>query len=168
MSPGPADGLLAKLASSTRPQGVPDGGARAKTPIEGRSFKELLAQASTGEIASGIPVKVSASSGVKLTSEQLTRLQSAADAADAQGATKAVVLIDGVALGLDVQSRTIVSQLDLSKPGVHAGFDAVLSVPGTGSGTGSGAGTSASSTLPPPSAPVGGLEGLLATARRGQ
>jgi hypothetical protein len=98
-------------------------------------------------------VKVAEGSGVSLTQEQLSRLQSAADAADAAGAHKALVLIDGVALEMDVQSRTIVSKIDPSAAGVRAGFDAVLTVPGEG--------LTAAGTIGPPASPPGGLSTIL-------
>jgi len=152
---GLAQSLLSRLAGAVRPSGVPDRAGPAVAPIEGRSFKDLLAQAGSGAIHSGLPVTVSKASGVSLTNEQLGRLQVAADAADAAGASRALVLIDGVALEMDVQSRTILSKIDASKPGVRAGFDAVLTVPGEGSSAGAG-------TLGPPPSPPGGLAAILA------
>lgn len=151
---GLAQSLLSRLAGVVRPSGVPDRAVTAVAPIEGRSFKDMLAQAGSGAIHSDLPVKVAEGSGVSLTQEQLSRLQSAADAADAAGAHKALVLIDGVALEMDVQSRTIVSKIDPSAAGVRAGFDAVLTVPGEGS-------SAAAGTIGPPASPPGGLSAIL-------
>jgi hypothetical protein len=164
MSIGLAQSLLSRLAGLARPDSVPDRAVPAVAPIEGRSFKELLDQAGSGVIKSGLPVRVAEGSGLSLTKDQLSRLESAADAADAAGAHRALVLIDGVALEMDVQSRTIVSKLDAAAPGVKSGFDTVLTVPGPAGAPGSP--SAGAGPLGPPPSPPGGLAAILSPPSR--
>lgn len=86
-------------------------------------FAEHLSKAQ-GE-AEGLPVKLGKGLELKLTSEQLARLADAADRAEAEGADTAVVMIDGMALELDVTMRTVRSVIDQSA-GVKTGIDAIV------------------------------------------
>lgn len=97
-------------------------------PIDGASFDELLNKARAGEISSGVPVRVTRESGVALSESQLARIAVAADKAEAEGAARAIVLIDGQVLSLDVPTRTITGAVDPSKTQVQAGHDAVITV----------------------------------------
>ncbi len=100
----------------------------APRPIEGASFDELLGKARAGEIASGVPIRVTKESGVTLNDSQRARLAVAADKAEAEGVGRAVVLIDGQVLSLDVPTRTITGAVDPGKTQVQAGHDAVITV----------------------------------------
>lgn len=118
--------LLRSLGSGVRPAGTKvESGAAA---IEGLRFQDLLDKANSGEIGSGVPVRIAGNAGVKLTDSQLQRLSAAADKAEAQGAARAVVLIDGMALTLDVPVRTVTGMADTGSTGVLAGIDAVITV----------------------------------------
>ena len=94
----------------------------------GGEFAALLARAQSGEVRTGLEVTVARGVDVQLTASQLERLAAAADRAHAEGASRALVLIDGLALELDVLSRTITGAIDLGAEGVLTGIDAVVRV----------------------------------------
>ena len=73
---------------------------------------------------------------VDLNAGQLERLSIAGDQAEAQGAGRAVVLIDGLVLSMDVATRTITGQIDLDQGGTLTGVDAVVVAPGAGQAPG--------------------------------
>lgn len=111
-------------------------GAGASLPVHavgepsppGGEFAALLAKAQAGEVHTGLEVTVARTAGVQLSPSQLERLAAAADRAHAEGASRALVLIDGLALELDVLSRTITGAVDLAAEGVLTGIDAVVRV----------------------------------------
>lgn len=72
-----------------------------------------------------LPVKVGRGVEVELNAEQLARLAEAADRAEAEGVSSAVVMIDGLALELDVTMRTVRGVVDESA-GIKTGIDAVV------------------------------------------
>jgi hypothetical protein len=74
------------------------------------SFASLMQSVQAGTFSSGAPVGVASNSGIELSSRQLQRLAEAADRATASGANRAVVLIDGMALKLDVNQRSSASR----------------------------------------------------------
>lgn len=117
--------LLQKLGSGIRPAG-PE--ARPRTTVEsgGPGFADLLAKAQGGEITSGLPVTIAKGAGVDLNAEQLARVGAAADRAQAAGADRAVVLIDGAAVKLDVATRTVTGPADLNPGAVHGDIGAVV------------------------------------------
>jgi hypothetical protein len=123
--------LLRSLGAGIRPgeAGAVGAPGRAMTPAElaNAPFARLLERARSEE-PSGKPVRVMAESGVRLSDEQMQRLSQAADRAEREGATRAVVLIDGAALMLDVGVRTITGVVDQSK-GAITGIDAVIRAP---------------------------------------
>ena len=95
----------------------------------GTDFASLLSKATSGSApASGLPVTVSPRSGVTLSDDQLARFSQAADQAQAQGVTNALVFMDGQAYTLNVQSRQVTGKADLSKAAV-TGIDGVVGVP---------------------------------------
>ncbi len=112
-------------------------------------FAQMLRKAQEGGLESGLRVEVSRSSGVELSEDQLTRLSAAADRAEAMGITRAVAFIDGQAVVLEVQTRTVSARFDPSKD-VLTGIDGVLGIPP--------APGAASVT---PAGGVGGAEGLV-------
>ncbi len=144
-----AASLLKLLGSGVRPDGA--------TPIQlrggvdpGIDFAELLRKAESGEIGSGRPVRIAPGVDLSLSEAQLDRLAKAADAAEAAGASRALTMLDGQALVLDIDSRTVQGAIDslAEKVGDHevlTGVDAALIVSEEGSG---GA----------PAGPPGGIE----------
>lgn len=92
----------------------------------GESFATLLEQARTGQIGSGVPLRVPSHLGLNLNPSQVERLMKAADQAESQGAGRALVLMDGQAITIDVATRTVTGTVDASNPGVLQGIDAVI------------------------------------------
>lgn len=130
-----ASDLLRALGAGIRPA-APDraaapGGVRAggTSALEHAAFADLLAEARAGDVSSSLPVSIAPGAGIELTPEQLDRVAAAADRAEASGATRALVLIDGMSLRLDVGVRTITGAADLTTSGVLTGIDAVLHAP---------------------------------------
>ena len=130
MSPTSAE-LLRMLGSVLAPNPAQNLAAGA-APAAGLDFASLLRQAGAGDLSSGLGVTIAKGAGVQLSNEQLLKLAAAADRAEAQGATRALVLIDGRALKLDVAVRQITGEADLNTTGVLTGIDAVVSVPSPG------------------------------------
>jgi hypothetical protein len=146
---------LRALASGARP---PAAATPARSP-DAPDFQALLRQARAGEISSGRDVTVAKRAGVDLTPGQLARVARAADRAEASGALKALVLIDGQALVLDVPAREVVGSAKLDPGAVIAGVDAVVAAPPS---------SSAADPAPiPPSPPASGLTPALLRALRG-
>ncbi|MDI1290106.1 MAG: hypothetical protein PSX37_09200 [bacterium] len=124
-----ATDLLKKLA------GVSGTPARSNAAglTDGAAFAGMLAKAtSTQAPESGIPVTVEPFAGVELNAGQLERVARAADLAEREGATRAMVLIDDQMLMMDVTTRTITGKADPSSQ-VLTGLDAVVRVPPAGS-----------------------------------
>lgn len=120
--------LLKSLGSGVLPPGVESRISKG-TSLDRLGFAELLSKARAGGIESGLNVTVASGAGVTLSDDQLERLSKAADLAESQGATQAVVFIDGKTLRLDVTSRTVLGEVDLSAGGVVTELDAVISIP---------------------------------------
>ncbi len=118
--------LLRQLEPLVRP--VPHGASSPAAPLEGRSFEELLAQAQRGEVLSGRSVTVAFESTTALNEQQLARVSAAADLAEASGAQRALMLIDGRGLVLDVASRALSGELSGGPPIIQT--DTVVYVPG--------------------------------------
>ncbi|MBL9000326.1 MAG: hypothetical protein JNK25_04245 [Phycisphaerae bacterium] len=109
------------------------GRSRAAAPTQpapgtGGDFSEALARAESGHLSSGAPVRIAKGLDLKLSESQLSRLAGVADRAEAQGAHRAIVLLDGQALTLDVNTRTITGRADLSATRIHTDADAVITV----------------------------------------
>jgi hypothetical protein len=107
--------------------------------VAGADFASLLQQARQGQLASGRQVTVARGSGLNLSADQLQKISVAADQAEAQGATRALVFMDGMALRLDVGNRQVMGAVDPTKPGVMTGLDAVVTIPSTGADAGQAA-----------------------------
>lgn len=120
---------LLKLLGGLAAPGAATSAVGSGASSTGIDFAALLQRASTGEAVSGRPVSIAKGAGVELTQDQLVRLAAAADKAEAQGATRALVMIDGKALTIDVAVRQVTGAADLGS-GVLTGIDAVVSVPG--------------------------------------
>ncbi len=94
------------------------------------SFADLLSAARKGEMPGGPQVSVARDAGVQFTPEQLQRLTVAADMAQAAGATRALVRIDGQSVLLDVGARTITAKVNAAPGQVVTGIDSLIEVPG--------------------------------------
>lgn len=114
--------LLSLVGVGTRLLGL---GGGAKAPAEG-GFEQALEAARSGELGSGRVVVSGAELGVDLSADQLERLSYAADVAEAQGATTAAVLMDGMVIRLDVESRTALASSP-AEGALMTGVDVVLS-----------------------------------------
>ncbi len=134
---------------------APGNAARAASPqkflqqlASSDTFQSILEKARAGEVTSGIRVSAPQGSGIALTQDQVTRLSAAADIAEAHGAGRAVFLIDGQALRMDVGTRTIIGPVDASQTGVLTDIDAIVNVAPTGA-------AQAASLIQPPAAQSG-------------
>jgi len=113
MSPIDPTFLLKQLEPAIRPAYLGPPASRPTAPLEQQPFDELLASAKAGRLASGRSVST-AHEGEPISPEQLQRLAVAADRAESSGAQRAVLLLDGRALVLDVATRTISEELSAS------------------------------------------------------
>jgi hypothetical protein len=126
--------LLRGLASGVLPGGVETARKNGNTPadISSASFSQLFKSISRS--GSGLPVSIAAGTGLELSSEQLSRIALAADKAQAQGASRALVMIDGQALQLDVGVRQVTGKVDLNSTDVLSGIDTVVWAGGSSGG----------------------------------
>lgn len=153
--------LLKLLEPAVRPGAASHAGRRG--PIEGQSFDQLLASASKGHVASGRQIEVGFDAEPPLDGEQLERLATAADQAEAAGAQKVMLFMDGRAFALDVASRTVTTELAQGSEAqllkvdaamlVHGGEDGASNqlklLPGMGVSTGLGALSARTRSGPP-------------------
>ncbi|MEI7657794.1 MAG: hypothetical protein WCK33_06985 [Phycisphaerae bacterium] len=93
------------------------------------SFDDLLEQARAGAAGPGAPIRIAKGLDLKLSPDQLQRASAAADVAEANGASRAMVLLDGVAYRLDVATRTIIGEVRGQSAAGMADVDAVVSAP---------------------------------------
>ncbi len=114
--------LLSLVGFGSRLLGL-GGGQKAES---GGDFGKALEAAQTGELGTGRVVVSGPELGIDLSSEQLEWLAHAADVAEAQGAKTAAVLIDGLVIRLDVESRTALERAPAESAGL-GGVAAVLS-----------------------------------------
>ncbi|MHC4766074.1 MAG: hypothetical protein ACYTF2_13305 [Planctomycetota bacterium] len=138
--------LLRQLEPAVRPA---YGGARhadPAAPLEHRPFEALLAQASHGLVESGRSVSVEYAAAEPLTGEELSRLSTAADRAEAAGARKALLLMDGRGFVLDVAARTLSAELSAGASSPVTGLDTAMFVAGDGA-----------ESVPVPLRPPGGV-----------
>jgi hypothetical protein len=121
--------LLRLLGAQAVPGLAPVSQANASAPGS-LDFAKILSQAKAGQLSSGREVTIARSAGVNLSDDQMKRLSAAADLAESQGATRALVMIDGMTLKLDVAMREVTGSVNLKASGVLTGIDAVIDVPG--------------------------------------
>ena len=116
--------LLKQLEPAVRPRVAPPSGAAAHGTLETQSFEQLLSMASRGQVSSGRQIETAIELEPPLDPSQLERLAAAADQAQAAGSRRALMVIDGRSVVLDVQSRTIVGELNAAQPvtGIDAAF----------------------------------------------
>jgi hypothetical protein len=129
MSIDPAQ-LLKRLEPPVRPGAASGLTAPPHLPIEQQSFDQLLTLVARGDVRSDQPVELAFSPGREISSEQMERLAAAADLAQTRGARRAVMLIDGRGLVMDVAGRKIESELDAGTGRVIEGIDAAVYVAG--------------------------------------
>ncbi len=124
--------LLRRLEPAVRPAfATPPPPQRPQPPLEGQSFDELLALAQQGSVRSGRAVHWggAADPASPIDEQQLTRLSAAADVAEAAGARRALMLIDGRGVVLDVANRTLVAELADDGAARAVKVDAAVNVP---------------------------------------
>lgn len=139
--------LLSLVGLGTRLLGL---GGGEKAP-DGAGFQDALDAARSGKLGSGRVVVSGAELGVDLSADQLERLSYAADVAEAQGAETAAVLMDGMVIRLDVESRTALASTPADSA-MMTDVDVVLSA---GSGEASAAsGDALLRQLAPGGAPI--------------
>ncbi len=115
------------------------GGGRTEASQSKTDFAKILEDARAGKLESGRSISIAGGVDLDLSREQLDRLAAAADLAEREGTRQGVFLIDGQALRMDVDNRTITAVLD---PGSTMNdIDSVMSVPDEGA--------------PAPAAPLG-------------
>jgi len=102
--------LLRRLAPAIRPA-IASGANDPAAPLESRTFGELLALVADGEVRSHRPVTLNFRPRTPVGDETLDRLGGAADLAASHRAAKALVLIDGRGLVLDVAARRLIAEL---------------------------------------------------------
>ncbi|MEO1513341.1 MAG: hypothetical protein AAFU70_14805, partial [Planctomycetota bacterium] len=122
----PAVGLLRMLGSGVQLVGDIARSLGGAESIESRGFEDLLSAARDGRIESGAAVRIGGGVDLQLTDGQAERLSAAADRAQAEGVDRALVLLDGMALELDVRERTVVGEARLDSPGVIRGIGSVI------------------------------------------
>ncbi len=115
--------LIERLAAGIRPEAA---GETLRTAGDDR-FANLLFKAASGEVSSGLPITIARGVDVQLSPETLEKVSSLVDRAQAQGASKALVLTDEGMLELDVLRRRVEGVVDPAlQDSVLTGFDAVL------------------------------------------
>jgi len=124
--------LLGALGSTVRRAG--DAAANAPASVRGSidsaGFGALLERARGGGLSSGKPVAIDPALGVELSRAQLDRLAAAADRAQASGAERAAVVIDGSVYELDVRGRKITGEIRPGPGEVMTGIDALVRIGG--------------------------------------
>lgn len=98
----------------------------AQTATGASDFSSMLGKARAGELSTGLPVTIARGADIELSENQLSRLAQAADRAESAGARRALVLIDGRALEVDVTTRQVVREHPMADSRVITGIDAVI------------------------------------------
>jgi hypothetical protein len=134
--------LLRRLEPPVRPHGAPAASGPGQPPIETRGFGELMSLVASGAIQSdrGVSIAPDANLADELSTEDEARLASAADVAEASGARRAVMLMDGRGLVMDIGARSITGEISAGQELVN--LDAAVYVAGSEE--------SAPALLPPP------------------
>jgi len=114
--------LLSLVGLGSRLLGVSSG---EKVHASG-DFGKALEVAKEGGFDTGRAVVSGPELGVDLSADQLQRLSHAADMAEAQGAKTAAVLMDGMVIRLDVESRTALESAP-AESALMGDVDAVMS-----------------------------------------
>lgn len=119
--------LLRKLSSGVLPRGVGETpGALGRASVASSGFADLLSAAKDGTLASGRPVSPEKGSDPALTEAQLARMGAIADRAEASGASRVLVQMDGKWFKLDVGARQVSPAAEPRAGELTTGFDAVV------------------------------------------
>ncbi len=122
--------LLRMLEPAVRPMGAPSPGVQPRGPIDGLSFDQVLQQAEASQ-----PIRLSAHAqqrldemGVQLGESELRAIGEAVDRAAEKGAREALVLMDRLALVVNVPNRTMVTAMSEQRmrEGVVTKIDAAV------------------------------------------
>jgi len=134
--------LLRRLEPAVRPMGSPAPSVRPTKPVEQRSFEELLAgeaqdapAADPGAESPGLKLSAHAQQrlserGVQLTDEQQKALADAADLAQSKGAKDSLMLMNRLALIVNIPNRTVLTVLPEGRmrSGVVTNIDSTILV----------------------------------------
>ena len=129
MSIDPAQ-LLKRLEPPVRPGAASGSTALPHLPIEQQSFDQLLTLVASGDVRSDRPIELAFSPGDELSEEQMNRLAAAEDLAQTRGARRALMLIDGRGLVMDVAGRKLEAELASAEGGMIQGIDTAVYVAG--------------------------------------
>lgn len=125
-----ASQLLRQLEPAVRPGTAPSRPGKGQATLENQSFNELLSLASKGSIHSGRQVNCNCDVNEPLESEQIDRLSAAADRAEATGAQKVLMLMDGRGFVMDISQRTIEAELSVEhQASIFKNIDTAIYVP---------------------------------------
>ncbi len=120
--------LLRQLEPAVRPGQARTPTNRGSAAIEHQSFDQLMAQAARGEMESGRTTRLAFEPGEELDEQQIQRLSAAADRAEAAGARRALMMMDGRGFIMDVDQRTLTAELSFDSA-INVGVDAAVFVP---------------------------------------
>jgi hypothetical protein len=123
-----ATSLLKSLLGPQSASGASGPGVSVGGGGGGLNFANLLSAARSGQVTSDRPVEVAPEVNGQLTAEQLSRIAVAADHAESTGMSNALVLIDGKAVTLDVDSREVTAVMD-PRTAAITDIDGVLAAP---------------------------------------
>lgn len=119
--------LLRKLSSGVLPRGVGETpGVLGRANVASSGFADLLSAAKDGTLASGKPVTLEKGSEAALNEAQLARMGAIADKAEASGASRVLVQMDGRWFKLDVGARQAAAAAEPRAGELTTGFDAVV------------------------------------------
>ncbi len=118
--------LLKHLEPAVRPAYAPPDATRGGTPVEHQRFDELLEAARKGALQSGRMVTLGFRPPRQLGIEQMERLASAADLAEASGARRALIMIEGRGFLLDVPRRVVSGELSTGAASRIVAVDAAV------------------------------------------
>lgn len=122
--------LLKRLEPSIRPAYAGVDTTAPRSMLENQSFDQLLSLVSDGTMRSGRPVTIDFEPAEEINDEQLERLSSAADLAESAGAQRALMLIDGRGIVLDVFGRRLVNEIAQPEQDQVVPLDAAVYVAG--------------------------------------
>ena len=130
MMPTDPVNLLRKLEPPVRPAGAPRSGRAPNAPFEELGFNQMLSLVTDGQVSSGRPISVGSEAMLReeLDDAQHARLAAAADVAESAGAGRAVMLIDGRALVMDVAGRAVTGELAAGGSNTVIDVDAAVTV----------------------------------------
>jgi hypothetical protein len=94
-------------------------------------FAAMLGRAKAGELTTGLPVTIARGAEVELSDEQLGQLAVAADRAESAGSRRALALLDGRAIEIDVATRQVIREHSLENARVVTGIDGVIDLDGS-------------------------------------